>query len=247
MHGVCRLPVKQSELGATPSDGAIFHGAFSVAAAHESVKLEGPGQHRNVTPFSPLSLNANSITPGLPIGTSGDCTHQPVAPASDANLLAFGVTRNSALSESAVHRRFGEGQPISCPAGVRDSMAVFETVGQGAIPWRDTPFPSLAQEQSTRPIIARRWRTTSRKDHRCLAHAVEPPPEARNNRMQTPEQRPRAARTKVMHFASNEEKSGQYRRGAPISWATSLKVKRPALTRINAEHYRGGPPFSMNR
>jgi hypothetical protein len=96
--------------------------------------------------------------------------------------------------------------------------------------------------------------------------------------MQTPEQRPRATSTKVMHCASNAEKSGQYRRGAPLSesqvpraksqvrhnltgqivhlafgfwilalnilrWATSLKVKRPALTRTNTEHYRGGSPI----
>ncbi len=46
-----------------------------------------------------------------------------------------------------------------------------------------------------------------------------------------------------MPFASNEDKPGQYRRDAPhFPWATSLKVKHPAFTRINTEHYRGGSP-----
>ena len=51
MHGVCRLPVKQFELGATPSDGATFHGACDVTAAFLPVKETARGRHSPGTPL----------------------------------------------------------------------------------------------------------------------------------------------------------------------------------------------------
>ncbi len=46
MHGVCRLPVKQFELGATPSDGATFHGACDVEQFSKVISETHIGRRR---------------------------------------------------------------------------------------------------------------------------------------------------------------------------------------------------------
>jgi len=84
MHGVCSLPVKQRELGATPSAGATFpipNGACDVIAAYLPVKEAVRGRIPSGTPLSAMSLNAkqSSVRSFKPVLVG-------VSPTSDANF-----------------------------------------------------------------------------------------------------------------------------------------------------------------
>lgn len=80
MHGVCSLPVKQRELGATPSAGATFpisNGACDVTAAFLPVKEAVRGRNPSGTPLSKTSLNAKQFErPVFQAGPSGCESHQ---------------------------------------------------------------------------------------------------------------------------------------------------------------------------
>lgn len=65
MHGVCSLPVKQRELGATPSAGATFlisNGACDVTAAYLPVKEAVRGRNPSGTPLSASYLPSSSMS-----------------------------------------------------------------------------------------------------------------------------------------------------------------------------------------